>query len=156
MATIKLNPTDTEVRHLLAGTFEHVDPNMALAGLSVDDAFAKVGGYPHSIARLVAHMDFWQQRRLAFARGEDPGFDPDWEPGVTDFPEVSREDWPGLVERFLGSMEELVATAADPAKMELEVFDDRNVGFMLTSHACHNSYHLGQIVLMRVQLGCWQ
>jgi hypothetical protein len=56
---------------------------------------------------------------------------------------------------LLASYDELLAIAAEPGKLEAMIFDNRNAGFVAASHACHNSYHLGQIVMLRRLLGIW-
>lgn len=155
MEMLKLNPTPLVLQHLLEGTFEYASPKDVLASLSAELAFKQVNDYPHSIAQLVSHLHFWQQRRLTIAQGDEPFMDPDFEFGVTDFPKVEPEDWDKFLQSFLASCAELLATAKDPDNMDREVFEDRNVGFVLASHALHNAYHLGQIVVLRSQLGDW-
>ena len=49
----------------------------------------------------------------------------------------------------------MIELTIDPDVICREVYGKRNVGFMLASHAAHNAYHLGQIVLMLKLMGEW-
>lgn len=137
---------------LLSGHWEYAGPAAILAGLPGAEACRRVEGLPYSIAQLVAHLNWWQQARLDLAQG---GELPDFQPGRDDWPAVSVEDWPALVEAFLGSGTAIAALATDPAALKRQVFADYCVGDMLVSHASHNAYHLGQVALLRRLLGCW-
>jgi hypothetical protein len=145
----------TELAHLLEGQWEFSEPAAILAGLSAESACREVSGCPHTIAQLVRHLHFWQQRRLEFARGGDPLLPTGFELGVDDFETVSQEDWPALRDAFLASFADLLACAEQPELVRREPVADRNVGYMLASHALHNAYHLGQIVLLRRLMGDW-
>jgi hypothetical protein len=148
MLELALNPA--AMRHLLLGSDEFVAPEQVCAGLSGEQACLTVPRLPHSSATLLAHMLFWQERRLGWARGEEQ---PELS-GELNFPAVTPEQWPGLVQRFLSTLAELEALAT-PETCARELYRGRSVGFMLASHACHNAYHLGQIVLLRRALGLW-
>ena len=155
MTILSLSPGPAETAGLLSGEGEYLGPEQILKGITSEDACRQAPGCPHSIAGLVAHLDFWQQRTLSYARGEDSWMDPAFKLGVTDFPPVAPAEWEGVLARFLGSVPELLQTAESPAGMEREVMDKCNVGYMLVSHASHNADHLGQIVLIRRLLGIW-
>jgi len=137
---------------LLSGYWEFVSPATALSGVEPEDACRPVPGGPHSIAQIVAHMHWWQQRRIAIARGEEPD---DFALQIDDWPQVQPEQWEELVGSFLASINELLGLTEDHAAMQRTVFGDRNVGSMLVSHTTHNAYHIGQIVLIRRILGLW-
>lgn len=49
-----------DARQLLVDTHPHLPPAATLAGLDPADALRKVAGLPHSIAEIVAHMNYWQ------------------------------------------------------------------------------------------------
>ncbi len=125
-----------------------------LAGISPEKACQRIQGLPYNIAELLGHMQYWQERRLELTQGETRLPD-DFKFGVTDFPRVGPEDWEALVENFHGTLKELLATTDNTEALEAVVFDDRNIGVVITSHALHNSYHFGEIVLMRRMLGIW-
>jgi hypothetical protein len=68
---------------------------------------------------------------------------------------VAPGDWEGLCGAFLASFDDLLACADDPELMGRELKEHQTAGCWLANHACHNAYHLGQIVLLRRMLGIW-
>lgn len=147
---LELTLNRAALQNMLLGSDEFLAPQQVFAGLSGGEACLAVSGSPHSIATLLAHMLFWQERRLGWARGEE-------QPEVSEeqnFPAVTPQQWPGLLQRFMDSLAEMEALAA-PDVCARELYRGRSVGFMLASHACHNAYHLGQVVLLRRNLGLW-
>jgi uncharacterized damage-inducible protein DinB len=145
---LTLNPA--ALRHMLLGSDEFLAPEQIFAGLSGEQACQTVPSSPHSIATLLAHMLFWQERRLGWARGEE-------QPELSEeqnFPAVMPQQWPGLVQQFLNTLSDLEALAT-PETCARELYEGRSAGYMLASHACHNAYHLGQVVLLRRALGLW-
>ena len=107
----------------------------------------------YTIARILAHMLWWQRRRLDIAKG---GEFTEFKLRVDDWPDAGAEDWSGLVEDFLKTTDEIIALAGGGSAMALPVFEDRNAGCMLVSHTTHNAYHLGQIVLLLKLMGEWE
>lgn len=63
---------------------------------------AAAGFAPESIARIVAHMRFWQKRVLDKIEGLDPAYPAHAADG---WPEAGEEDWPELVIEFLGDLQ---------------------------------------------------
>jgi hypothetical protein len=147
---LELTLNSDALKHLLLGSDEFIEPARGLSGMDGVAACRQLPGFPHSIATLLGHMLFWQERRAGWARGEEQ---PDFDDAVN-FPAVTPEQWPGLVQRFIDSLAEFEALA-QPETCAKELYRGRSLGFMLASHACHNAYHLGQIVLMRRLLGLW-
>lgn len=137
---------------LLFGEWEFAGPRKALDGIAPDKACAHMAALPYTIAQLVAHLDWWQRRRIALARGEEWQ---EFELQVDDWPEVAETDWEKVLSSFLDSHSELLNLVDGNVDMNHVVFDDLTVGAMLVSHATHNAYHLGQIVLLRRLMGFW-
>ncbi|MCC7477110.1 DinB family protein [bacterium] len=147
---LELSLNRDALAHLLLGSDEFEAPARILSGLSGEQACVQLPGVPWSIAGLLAHMIFWQERRLGWAQGlEQPDFGPE-----QNFPQVSAEQWPGLVQRFLEGFAALEALAT-PENSARQLYRGRSVGFMLASQSCHSAYHLGQIVLLRRLQGLW-
>ena len=149
-----ISPSSSALATLYGGVWEHEDPKKILGGIDPETACREIEGLPYTIAGLLGHMNYWQDRRVELSEGfaELPeGF----EFGVTDFPEVGPGEWDSQVEHFHATLAKLLATTEREGAMEQVHFGDRNVGMIITSHALHNSYHLGQIVLMRRLLGDW-
>lgn len=151
---LRLKPSRAALAQLYSGTWEHEHPSRILAGISPEKSCQRLHGLPYNIAELLAHINFWQDRRLELTKGQT-NLPEDFQFGVTDFPAVGPEDWEALVAHFHRTLRELLETSTDNAAMEAVVFDDRDIGIVITSHALHNSYHFGEIVLMRRMLGIW-
>ena len=152
MSTQPALPYPVMMQRLLTGEIEFRHARDILEGISAADACREIEGLPYSIAGLLAHMQWWQDRRLHLARGGE------WEPfelHVDDWPAISPANWDGLCASFLATLEQMAELTADSARMAEIIFEDRTVGEMLVSHAMHNAYHLGQIVLMRRMQGSW-
>ena len=149
-AELEMSFNSAALLHLLKGTDEYLPPEQILSGLSGEQACTLIPGLPHSIATWLGHMLYWQERRLGWVKGIE-------QPEITDtdnFPAVTSEQWPQLVVRFLASCEELAALVT-PELCAQELYRGRSAGFAMASEACHNAYHMGQIVLMRRLLGLW-
>lgn len=138
----------------LEGTGAHVKTLNAVAGLSADLAGKKPDGTTHSIFQLLNHLVYWQDKCLEWLKGKDiawPEHAPEGWPGG-ERPE-SQEEWDALVARFTGGVE---AGMAQAEREDMFVVRERSSPVqMLRSVASHNSYHLGQIVLLRRMLGAW-
>ena len=149
-----------DVRHLLVDTHTHLPPAATLAGLSSTDAARRVGGVPHSIAEIVAHMAFWQNW---FCRRLDGVHEPMVSSAALGWPEPTPGGWNDLKSHFLVGLERVAmhgdaASALDqpisPA-LEFPPLAQFTVRDALVHVAQHNSYHLGQIVSLRQALGLW-
>ncbi len=57
------------MRELLIDTLAHIAPARALESLTADDAERRLPGASHSIAEIVAHIDFWQRWFCARCEG---------------------------------------------------------------------------------------
>ena len=155
MAKCKMELGRDELKLMLDGTLEFPDPSMILDGVSAEEACREVSGLPYTIAALVSHLHYWQQRELRTAHGEDLPMPDGFAFGVTDFPMVQPEDWDHLRSEFLESYEELLTAAERPDLMQREPKPGLNVGCLLANLALHNAYHLGQVVLLRRMMGNW-
>ena len=152
MTEHELTPDTTTMGWLLNGEWEFPPPPTVLEGITPRDACRRMGGLPHTIAELVAHMNWWQQVRIEVARD---GVEPDFSKPPEDWPRVAQTEWEDLVADFLAGLEEITRLAGDPVVLGRDVFGDRNAGNMLVSHATHNAWHLGQVVLLRRLQGTW-
>ncbi len=138
---------------LLGGYWEFAGPRVFLKEVSTVAAFRQSPGAPYTVARLLAHANWWQRMRIEIAKGAE--FPPDFTPQADDWPDVRPEDWEALVADFISGIDEIIALADGDEAMGREVYGDRNAGAMLVSHAAHNAYHLGQIALLLKMQGEW-
>ncbi|MFZ3276010.1 MAG: DinB family protein [Candidatus Sulfotelmatobacter sp.] len=150
---------------LLRGKGAHADPLACVEDLSAELAARSVAGFPHSIGQLVFHMNYWMEYEVRRIRGERPTYP---EHSSESFPPApspaDAEEWDRLRKRFAGLLAELVALAkSSPQEMQrqIETVHDGDTKLAGTLEAvlgqmvAHNSYHTGQIAMIRRALGAW-
>lgn len=111
-----------------------------LEGLTPERAAWKPAPERHSIWQILNHMLFWRWYVVHRLRGGEL-LSPD-EVSRRNFSEPSRVDeaaWNGMVANFAASHREVRAALADPA------IDLVNLAHV----AAHDSYHVGQIMVLR-------
>ncbi|AWN24573.1 DinB family protein [Deinococcus irradiatisoli] len=122
----------------------------ALGGLSAEDASKVPAALPHSVAEVVAHVQFWQVYLLRVFRGERPSW-----PGSAAEGWPDPGEWEILRTEFLRDQEALSAYARTPTFLEQLDHKGRPRSLPLLSFAGHGLYHLGQVVSIRQALGLW-
>jgi DinB superfamily len=122
--------------------------NVALEGVSFEQAIWKEKGADHSIAELTTHIIFWNSQELAkFLNQSDPKFSGD---NKETFASVDQASWPAIVKKadsVLTNWENAIQNA-DEEKL-LSWYEI--IGHIST----HNAYHTGQIVYIRKVQGSW-
>lgn len=142
---------------LLIDTSPFIPPGRALEGLAPEDAERRTPGAPHSIAEVVAHMAFWQEW---FGRRVQGIGDPMASHAAEGWPDVAPGTWPALMEGFLSGIERLSTSEVNGGRpleppFEYPPLARYTVHDALVHVAMHNAHHLGQVVLLRQQMGCW-
>lgn len=146
---------------LLRGRGAHLDPIVCVEGLSADLAGRILPDTPHSIWGLVWHMNYWMAYELASLEGAEAAYP---EHAALSWPEAattpSAEVWQAEVERFRRHIDQLGDWArraalegvggriAHPARGE-------TVQDVLWQMVAHNSYHTGQVAMLRRAFGVW-
>jgi uncharacterized damage-inducible protein DinB len=125
-----------------------VPVNVAIEGLTAEQANWTDGKGNHSIGQLTYHLLYWDQRVLTEFKGEKP---PKFN-GNNDetFTNVDAKPWTETVKQLddvLTALEKAVE-AADDKKIEANASTLAHVG-------THNAYHIGQIVYIRKLQGSW-
>jgi uncharacterized damage-inducible protein DinB len=142
--------------NLYYGGSANVPWEQALDGLSAEQAQQRPAGLPHSVADLVAHVQFWQHYLLSVFRGEDPEWVEHADQGWPGMEEVHGADgWEVLKIRFFRDMDSLANYAQDEAFMHQQDPTGRFRIVPLTNFAGHSLYHLGQVVTVRQLIGAW-
>ncbi|HWB28721.1 MAG TPA: DinB family protein [Chitinophagaceae bacterium] len=125
-----------------------VPVNIAIAGLTPEQAAWKDSSTNHSIAQLVNHLIFWDMEQLAKFKGEKPpAFNGD---NTTTFTGLDKTAWDASVKRI-----DSVLTAFEAA---IEQADDTKLQqwYNAIAHVgTHNAYHIGQIIYIRKMRGNW-
>jgi uncharacterized damage-inducible protein DinB len=150
---------------LLRGQGAHADPLACVEDLSADLASRHVENFPHSIGQLVFHMNYWMTYELRRIRGERPAYP---EHSAESFPPTpsptNADDWNRLKRDLAWLLSEYAKLAQSPrAHFDREIESshdgDKNVAgtleAVLSQMIAHNSYHTGQIALLRRALGAW-
>lgn len=147
------------LRAQLHGVNSHLGFLPALEGLAPLVAGKRVPGAPHTIFQVLQHMLYWQDITLARLRGRAPEPPKSAELGWQT-PEAPEDegDWEAAVAQFAEGLRGLEALLED-ARFELGAVPDPKRGTSAREELLmiqgHNSYHLGQIVSLRQQLGAW-
>jgi uncharacterized damage-inducible protein DinB len=149
---------------LLRGKGAHADLVACVEDISAELAGRQVAGFPHSIGQLVFHINYWMEYELQRIRGLRPVYP---EHSSESFPAaeaVDAEEWDRLRTRLaelLGEFAELAKSSSRELQREIEsVYEgDKNVAgtleAVLWQMVAHNSYHVGQIAMIRRALGAW-
>jgi len=150
---------------LLHGKGAHADPVACVEDVSADLATRHVGSSPHSIGQLVFHMNYWMDYELRRIRGQRPAYP---EHNSESFPPATSpadaRDWDQMRKRFGGFIANFTALAnSSPQEMKRQIEtvhegDTKLAGSLdavLWQMVAHNSYHTGQIAMIRRALGAW-
>jgi uncharacterized damage-inducible protein DinB len=150
---------------LLHGKGAHADPVACVEDLSAELAARQVEGFPHSIGQLVFHMNYWMDYELRRIRGQKPAYP---EHNSESFPPTpspaDAQEWDRLRKNFTSLLADFAALAdSSPQEMRRQIEtvhegDAKVAGTLeavLWQMVAHNSYHTGQIALLRRMLGAW-
>lgn len=125
-----------------------VPANIAVEGLTPEQASWTDGHGNHSVGQLANHLIFWNQHTLATFKGEKPAkFS-----GNNDetFNSFDSKSWPATVKQLdevLTAWEKAVE-GADEKKLQSEASTIAHIGV-------HNAYHIGQMIYVRKLQGSW-
>jgi len=145
---------------LLRGKGSHADPIACVEDVSADLAQRRVEAFPHSIADLVFHMNYWMNYELKRIRGEKPKYP---EHNAESFPSTP-QNWDHLKRDFAWFLEEFARLADSPSQeldrqVESAHEGDKKISgtleAVLWQMVAHNSYHIGQIAMIRRAHGAW-
>jgi uncharacterized damage-inducible protein DinB len=146
------------LEHSLDVIYAHVLPSRAVEELTVELASRKAESFPHTIFQLIQRMNYWQDIFLKDV----------YKTGYTK-PEHASNGWTAdesprdenelkeSIEKFLKGIEEAkqFVKNVDDDSRTIKQGDNLDVYDVLHSLASHNSYHLGQVVMLRHLFGAW-
>jgi hypothetical protein len=147
------------VLELLKGRGAHADFDSAVSGFPVEKAVEKPSGAPYSAWQLLEHMRIAQRDILEFSRNPKH-VSPEWPEGYWPTKEAppTKAAWSNSVRAFrsdLRAMQKLVANPASDLFARIPHGDGQTLLREALLVADHNSYHLGQLVMLRRLLGAW-
>jgi hypothetical protein len=138
---------------LLRGGSAHLSFDQALADLPTELRGAKADGQPHTIWRLLEHLRINQEDVLGYAVDPDhpsPAFPEGYWPD-TDAP-PSDAAWDASIASFRDTARRFEQLLEDPQTDLLAPLPHdphKSILRQALLNADHNSYHLGQIILLR-------
>ncbi|HEY7097287.1 MAG TPA: DinB family protein [Terriglobales bacterium] len=125
----------------------YVPINVAVEGLTPEQAKWTDGKGNHSVGQLANHLLFWNRYALAKFKGQEAKFD-----GNNDetFNAFDAKNWPATVKALddvMNEWEKAVETA-DEQKLKDNASEIAHIG-------AHNAYHIGEMVVVRKAQGSW-
>lgn len=147
---------------LLEGSRAFVNPKELLEDISAEDAVREVSGVNHTIARIIAHLQYWQ---TWFYEGATATLLPYPEKNDHSFPQVNAEEWEEVRSDFLATLDKIKGLCSDSALLERSFSQGTNIAgghsersvalTLLYTVALHNAHHYGQIITLRQMMGKW-
>jgi hypothetical protein len=148
-----------QLRKVLSWREAHADWKQALAGLDAAHRGVRPAGSPHSVWDLLEHVRLAQRDILEFTL--DPKHvSPDWPAGYwpKSLAPANDAEWEKSVKAFLHDLQETEKWVGNP-RTDLFARIPHGTGQTFLRQVLllidHNSYHLGQLVLVRRLLGAW-
>ncbi len=125
-----------------------VPANIAVAGLTPEQASWKDSSGNHSIGQLANHLVFWDRQSLAKFKGQQP----EKFSGNNDetFNSFDSKSWTATVQQLDQVMKDW--------EKAVETADDKKLAEWAPTIArigTHNAYHIGQIIYIRKLQGSW-
>jgi hypothetical protein len=146
--------------NLLAMKGAHADFESAVADFPVQLRGTKAAGSPYTCWQLLEHMRIAQWDILEFSR--DPNHvSPEWPEGYWPKTEAppNAAAWDRSIKQFRADLKAMRELIQDP-KTDLYARIPHGEGQTILREALlvadHNSYHLGQFILVRKLLGAWK
>jgi uncharacterized damage-inducible protein DinB len=148
------------MREFLTETVAYIPPARALEELETAVAERRLPGANHSIAEIVAHMNFWMSWFTSRCEGSG---EPVAANAAQGWPAVAPGSWPELHARFLTSLEKAAALGEEEGRLDVRL--EPPLEFPPLAHytrrdalvhvVSHNAHHLGQVIVLRQLLGVW-
>jgi len=136
---------------LLDGRSAHIDLESALKDFPLDKINEKIENSPHSAWQLLEHIRIAQWDILEFSR-DAKHRSPDWPDGYWPKKDGTKSDWKASVKQVLKDLKAMQALVKDKKDDLYEPFPWGEGQTLLREAllvAVHNSYHLGQLVLLK-------
>jgi len=125
-----------------------VPANVAVEGLTAEQASWKDASGNHSVGQLANHLIFWNLQSLAKFKGEQPEkFSGNNDETFNNFDTKKWNETVQQLDRVMTEWEKAVESA-DQKKLEAWASTIAHIG-------AHNAYHIGQIVYVRKEQGTW-
>jgi len=157
--------SESTLTELFYGKSAHANPVACVNDLSFQLAGCRTDNFPHSIWQLVTHLNYWMEYELRRIRGERPAYP---EHAAESWPSepapASEAEWNKAIVHFKELLAELAALAESaPVVLARQIAPTHpdhakhasSLQAVLWQTLVHNSYHVGQIAMLRRALGAW-
>ncbi|MGD0735201.1 MAG: DinB family protein [Terracidiphilus sp.] len=125
-----------------------VPANIAVQGLTAQQAMWSPGKGNHSVGQLAYHIWYWDDRALTEFKGGKPApFDGNNNETFDNFTPAQWDDLVKKLNQVLADWETAVQTADDQKLAEK--------ASLIAHVGAHNAYHIGQILYVRKLQGVW-
>ena len=157
--TTDLAPLRTQLRRILSWQDAHVGFEKTVEGLAPTHRGVRVEGFPHSAWELVEHLRITQRDILDFCRDpnyHEPKWPDDYWPPTPEPP--SDQAWHDSIAAFRedrAALEDLAVNESIDLFATIPHGTGQTYIRELLLVADHTAYHIGQIVVIRRQLGAW-
>jgi hypothetical protein len=122
--------------------------NVAVAGLTPEQANWTDGKGNHSVGQLTYHIWYWNKRNLDKMKGEKlEKFSGNNDETFNNFDAKSWNETVQKMDAVLTELEKMVENA-DEAKLQ-------EIAPTIANISAHNAYHIGEIVMVRKEQGSW-
>ena len=122
--------------------------DVAVEGVTAEQASWKDSSGNHSVGQLTNHLLFWNRRELAKFKGEpEEKYSGNNDETFNNFDSKKWQDTVKQLDQVMSELEKLVETA-DDKKLQAWASEIARIG-------THNAYHVGQIILVRRLQGSW-
>ncbi|HKW57100.1 MAG TPA: DinB family protein [Candidatus Acidoferrum sp.] len=122
--------------------------DVAVAGLTPEQANWTDGKGNHSVGQLAYHILYWDRRNLENLKGEKlEKFSGNNDETFDKFDAKSWNETVQQLDAVLGELEKIVENA-DDAKL-------KTIAPTIQHINAHNAYHIGEIVMVRKEQGSW-
>ncbi len=138
---------------MLTAPNAHLTFEKAVEKFSVAHQGKKIAGFPHTAWQLLEHLRIAQWDILEFSRNPDH-VSPDWPEGYWPKEETPPDEkaWNRSVAAFIKNLNEMAGLIEDPDNDLFEPFeygDGQNLFREAYVLAKHNSYHIGQLMVLK-------
>jgi uncharacterized damage-inducible protein DinB len=150
---------------LLYGKGAHANSLACVDDVSFELAGRRADNLPHSIWQLVSHLNYWTDYELRRIRGVNPVYPAHAkESWPMDAAPTSEDEWQktiALFKQLLAKLAALADSAPDVLAREVPATHPDHAKHSSTLLAVlwqtlvHNTYHIGQIAMLRRALGAW-
>jgi hypothetical protein len=145
---------------LLTGKSAHADFDAAVSKFPLKRVGEKPAGAPYSAWQLLEHMRIAQWDILEFSRNPEH-VSPKWPEGYWPRTEAPPTDaaWNQSLRAYRADLKAMRELVADPDRNLLAPIPHGQGQTLLREAlvlADHNSYHVGQLVMLRRLLGAWK